>query len=43
VAHHEPPLRTPVPRSVCTSLICSTNLEGFDDVEELAGDSRAAG
>jgi ribosomal protein S27AE len=43
VDHHEPPLRTPVPRTVCTSLICPTNLEGFDDVEPLAGDTRAAG
>ena len=43
VDHHEPPLRTPVRRTVCTSLICPTNLEGFDDVEELTADTRAAG
>jgi len=29
------PLRAPVPWVVCSSLICPTNLEGYDDVEEL--------
>jgi hypothetical protein len=43
IEHHEPPLRTPVPRVVCTSLICPTNLEGLDDVEELDTVPRAAG
>jgi hypothetical protein len=36
-------MRTPVRRTVCTSLICPTNLEGFDDVEEPFGLPRAAG
>jgi hypothetical protein len=43
IEHHEPPLRTPVLRTVCTSLICPTNLEGLDDVEELDFLPRAAG
>lgn len=43
VDHHEPPTRTPVSRAVCTSLICPTNLEGLDDVEELDIVPRVAG
>jgi hypothetical protein len=43
VEHHEPPLRIPVPRIVCTSLICPTNLEGLDDVDELDFMPRVAG
>jgi hypothetical protein len=43
VVHFEPPLRAPVPRAVCSSLICPTNLEGYDDVEELGSGSLAAG
>jgi hypothetical protein len=35
VVHREPPLRAPVPHVVCSSLICPTNLEGYDDVEPL--------
>ena len=41
VVHHEPPLRAPVPHVVCSSLICSTNLEDFDDVERLDDVPRA--
>jgi hypothetical protein len=43
VDRHEPPMRTPVARTVCTSLICPTNLEGLDDVEELDSERRVAG
>jgi hypothetical protein len=43
VVHHEPPLRNPVPLAVCSSLICPTNLEGYDDVEPLDDVPRAAG
>jgi hypothetical protein len=42
IDHHEPPLRSPVRRTVCSSLICPTNLEGLDDIEDLMGGSRAA-
>jgi hypothetical protein len=41
VVHPEPPLRAPVPHVVCSSLICPTNLEGYDDVERLDDVPRA--
>ena len=43
VEHQEPPLRTPVARTICTSLICPTNLEGLDDIDGLDTLPRVAG